>query len=200
MTVKKTGPVMPNKGLPAPVPDKVGQSVPVGEIPLKEVAIKDLPLYIVVTGQVFAVGLPKKEFLSEEEFAEYLSTYARQRFENQAAREKFIKKQMNNALYVDDEIKGEYAWQFNGEVNFKNARICGFGILKTQSQQFYMFETNLGMDISAQLAAYQALTYGVVNAVYLPLFASRESRSHLELALGGEVYRQVIDTLGIAGL
>lgn len=200
MEIEKPGPIIPNKELPGPDPDKVGLSVPVGETSFKEVAIKDLPLHIVITTQVFAVGLPKKEFLSTDEFEDYLKRYAEEKFKKDADREKFIKKQMNNALYIDDEIIGEYAWQFNGEVNFKNARMCGFGILKTQSQQLYMFETNLGLDIPSQLAAYQALTYGVVDPKHLPKFSSGKAREHLKFVLGDEVYNQVVEALGISRL
>lgn len=180
--------------------DEVTLSVPVGEIPFKEVAVKDLPLHIVITSQVFDVDLPKKEFLSTEEFEEYLGIYAHEKFEKPADRDKFIKKHLNNALYLDDEIKGEHAWQFNEEVNFENARICGFGILKTQSKQFYMFQTNLGVDIPSQFAAYQALTYGMVEKKYLPMFASGGNRNHLKQMIGAEAYELVLEALGITEL
>lgn len=181
--------------------DEVALSMPVGEIPFKEVAIKDLPLYIVITSQVFAVDLPKKEFLSTDEFEDYLDKYALEKFQKTVDREKFIKKQVNNALYMDDEIRGEYAWQFNKEVkDFKYARLCGFGILKTQSKQFYMFQTHLGMDLPSQFAAYQALTYGMVDRKYLPLFACRSSRNHLKKLIGEEAYLLVLDALDITQL
>lgn len=180
--------------------DEVAQSVPVGEIPFKEVAVRNLPLFIVITSQVIAVDLPKKEFVSTDEFEEYVNSLAYEKYQDPAGREKFIKKHLNNALYIDDEIKGDYAWQFNGEVIFKNARLCGFGILKTQSKQYYMFQTGLGMDIPSQFAAYQALTYGMVDIRSIPKFADRESREHLKAMIGPEVYSLVAEALGVAEL
>lgn len=181
--------------------DEVALSVPVGEICLKEVAIKDLPLFVVITNQVFAVDLPKKEFLSEEEFEEYLNRYALEKFEDSAKREKFIRKQQNNALFQNDEIIGDYAWQWNGEVkDFKNARLCGFGILKAQPRQFFMFNTYLGVDLPSQFAAYQALTYGIVDKKYLAVLATKAAREHFKQMIGIEVYPLVLKALGIAEL
>lgn len=180
--------------------NEVALSVPVGEIPFKEVAITDLPLYIVITTQVIAVDLPKKEFLSTDEFEEYVNQYANEKFENPTKREKFIKKQLNNALYLDDEIEGDYAWQFNDAVDFKNARSCGFGILKTQSKQFYMFQTNLGIDLHAQFAAYQALTYGMVDPKFITQFTSGADLEHLKQVIGDEVYGLVLKALGLTAL
>jgi hypothetical protein len=177
--------------------DEVAMAVPVGEIRFKEVAVKNLPLYIVITTQVIDVDLPKKEFLSTGEFEDYLHKYAEWKYEKPADREKFIKKHLNNALYLDDEIRGDHAWQFNEEVNFENARKCGFGILKTQSKQFYMFQTNLGVHLPSQFAAYQALTYGMVERKYLPLFGSRDDRNHLKQMIGDEVYPLVLEALGL---
>jgi len=188
------------KKLPELSLNKVALSVPVGEIPFKEVAITDLPLYIVITTQVIAVDLPQKEFLSSDEFEEYVNQYANEKFEKVPQREKFIKKQLNNAMYLDDEIEGDYAWQFNEEVHFKNARLCGFGILKTQSKQFYMFQTNLGIDLPSQFAAYQALTYGRVDPKLLTKFISTNDRKHLKRVIGDEVYRLVLEALGLAEL
>lgn len=177
--------------------DEAAAAVPVGEIRFKEVAVKDLPLYVVITTQVIAVDLPIKEFLSTGEFEEYLHKYAEGKYEKPADREKFVKKQLNNALYLDDEIRGDHAWQFNEEVNFENARKSGFGILKTQSKQFYMFQTNLGVELPSQFAAYQALTYGMVERKYLPLFADGPARNHFKQMIGEEVYPQVLEALGL---
>lgn len=177
--------------------DGAALKVPVGEITFTEVAVKDLPLFVVITCQIFSVDLPQKEFLGEEEFEEYLDKLAREKFANQKDRDKFIKKHRNNALYLDDEIIGDSAFQFNGEVDFKNARLCGFGILKTQSKQFYMFQTSLGIDLPSQLAAYQALTYGRVEGTYLPLFASKENRERFRQMIGDEVYLRVTKALGV---
>lgn len=177
--------------------DQIARSIPVGEIPFKEVAIKDLPLYVVISNLVFAVDLPVKEFLSTEEFEEYLERYADQKFKQPKEREKFIRKQTNNALILEDEIKGEYAWQFNREVRFKNARLCGFGILKTQSKQFYMFQTGMGIDLPSQFAAYQALTYKMINPNLLEVFSTGGSRSHFKRMIGTEVYDMVLEALGV---
>lgn len=173
-------------------------SVPVAGIPFKEVAIKDLPLYIVISNVVYSVDLPQKEFLSTEEFEDYLEKYAEEKFDNAQERLRFIKKQKNNALYLDDEIIGEHAWQFNGEVRFKNARLCGFGIIKTQSKQFYMFQTSMGIDLPSQFAAYQALTYGMVDPGFVEIFTSREKRERLKQVIGSEVYPMVLKSLGIS--
>jgi len=181
-------------------PDESALKIPVGDISFTEVAIGDLPLFIVITSQVFDVDLPVKEFPGEEEFEAYLHRYAREKFTDPVKREKFIKKHLNNALYMDDEIKGDTAWQFNGEVHFQNARRCGFGILKTQSKQFYMFQTSLGIDLPSQFAAYQTLTYGKVEEKYLPLFVTGEGRERLMLMIGEDVYVPVLEALGLAGL
>lgn len=188
-----------NQKFSPPLPDKTGLAVNVGEIPFTRVAVKDLPLYIIITSRVFDTGLPEKEFSGEEEFENYLHRLAGEKFESPERREKFIKKHMNSAIFMVDEISGDHAWQFNGEVRFKNARACGFGILKTQSRQFFMFQTNLGMDLPSQLAAYQALTYGKINREYLPLFATEETRSRLRSLMGDEVYDMVAKALGISG-
>lgn len=167
------------------------------EVPFKEVAVEDLPLFIVITCLVFDVGLPRKEFGSAEEFEEYLREYAAEKFPDPARRERFIKKHLDTAIYLDDEIAGERAWQFNGEVRFKNARACGFGILKAQPGQFFMFQTDRGADPPCQLAAYQALTYGRVNRDFLPLITSREGRDRLKKAVGPGVYSMVAEALGM---
>ena len=180
--------------------DDLFPSVPLADLPLTEVAVKDLPLFIVISNTVLTSDLPKKEFLSTEEFEEYLASYAEEEFQNSVQRQKFIKRQTNNALFLDDEIKGHYVWQLNGEVIFPNARKCGFGILKTQYKQFYMFQTSMGMNFPSQLAAYQALTYGNVSFTQLPLFASREDRARLKFYLGEEIYVEVLESLGVAGL
>lgn len=168
---------------------------PVEDVPLKIVAVKDLPLHIVITNIVMSAGLPKKEFLSTEDFEEYLKGYAFLHFQDQAQRERFIKRQTNNALFLEDEILGDYVYQMGGKVDFPNARKCGLGILKTQSKEFYMFQTHMGMDLNAQLAAYQALTYGSVSEKDLHLFGTGEGKSHLRAVLGEEVYAQVLGAL-----
>lgn len=188
-----------NQKFNPPLPDETGLAVNLGEIPFTRVAVKDLPLYIIITNRVFDTGLPQKEFSGEEEFEDYLQSLAREKFESPGRREKFIKKHMDSAIFMEDEISGDHAWQFNGEVRFKNARACGLGILKTQSRQFFMFQTALGMDLPSQLAAYQALTYGKVNREYLPLFATEETRTRLRSFIGDEVYQEVLNTLGISG-
>lgn len=170
-----------------------------GAEPLKEVAVSDLPLFIVITGRVYDVDLPVKEFSGEEEFEEYLRAYAGVKFGDPAKREKFIKRHLDAALYMDDEIAGDRAWEISGEDQFNNARICGFGILKTQSKQFYMFQTPLGPDLPSQLAAFQALTYGRKSSV-LALFASAESRARFKSFLGGDLYASVMKSLGAGGL
>jgi len=180
--------------------DQVARAVPVGRIDFKEVAVARLPLFIVITCQVFDVDLPQKEFLSEDEFEEYLRQYAGEKFSEPARREKFIKKHLDTAIYLEDEIIGGQAWQFNGEVRFKNARSCGFGILKTQSKQFYIFQTSLGRHLPSQMAAYQALTYGLISPDHLALFAGRESRERLRSIIGPEVYAGVAQALGISSL
>lgn len=187
------------KGVPDFFLDKAAFEGITAEIPFVEVAIKDLPLFIVITSQVFSVDLPQKEFLSEEDFEEYLERLARERFENQKDRDKFIKKHQNNALYLEDEIIGDSVFQFNGEVDFKNARLCGFGILKTQSKQFYMFQTSLGIDLPAQFAAYQALAFGKVDRQYLPLLATENGRDHLKKVMGEDVYGAVLQALNLPG-
>lgn len=165
---------------------------------LKKVAVKDLPLHIVITNMVMSADLPEKEFLSDEEFEEYLKCYAAEIIQDPGKREKFIKKHTNNALFLEDEIIGDFAYQFAGGVNFKNARKCGFGILKTQSREFYMFQTAMGMDLPAQLAAYQALTFGRVCEEDLERLTAAESREHLKKVLGEEVYAEVLKALGIS--
>lgn len=190
----------PDPGMPAAGPVKVGLSVPAGDIYYKEVYVRDLPLYIVITCQVIDVDLPRKEFTGEEEFEEYLRRYAGQRLAAPAAREKFIKSHLDRALYIEDEIVGDRAWQLGGAVKHKYARACGFGILKTQSKQYYIFQTVLGPDLPSQLAAYQALTCGAVSREFLPLFASRERRERTRSLLGDALYAAVAGALGIAGL
>lgn len=175
-------------------------AIPVCEVPLKNVAVKDLPLHIVITNIVMSADLPKKEFLSDEEFEEYLKRYAADIIQDPAKREKFIKKHTNNALFLDDEIVGDFAYQFAGRVNFKNARKCGFGILKTQSQEFYMFQTAMGMDLPAQLAAYQALTFGCVSEKDLDRLTTAGGREHMKTVLGEEVYAEVLEALGISNM
>ncbi|MFZ5647599.1 MAG: hypothetical protein ACOY30_08270 [Bacillota bacterium] len=192
------------------IPDKVytGQSpghktgesgliIPVKEVPFKKVAVRDLPLHIVITNIVMTAGLPKKEFLSDVEFEEYLNRYAVENIQDPAKREKFIKKQTNNALFLDDEIAGDFAYQLNGRVDFKNARKCGFGILKTQSREFYMFQTAMGMDLPTQLAAYQALTFGCISEKDLHRFTTAGGREHLKMVLGEDVYNDVLKALKI---
>lgn len=200
----KPGPVKPDMmkthDLPGLNLDEAARSIPVVNLPITEVAVKDLPLFIVITNIVLTTELPQKEFLSTGEFEEYVEEYAQNKFQNPVQREKFVKRQTNNALFLDDEIKGNRAWQQKGEVIFPNARKCGFGILKTQSKQFYMFQTSMGMDLPSQLAAYQALTYRTIGLKHLPLFASREDRSRLKFNLGAEIYLEVLQALGIAGL
>ncbi|MCL6611834.1 MAG: hypothetical protein K6T66_09885 [Peptococcaceae bacterium] len=186
----------PAKKTPAPEPDETARLVPVGEITMKEASIRDLPLFIVITGQVFDVDLPQKEFPGEDEFEEYLRRYAGEKFDNPAQREKFIKKHLETAIYMEDEIRGERAWEISGELQFKNARACGFGILKTQSKQFYMFQTGPETDLPSQLAAFQALTYGRISGEFLPLFASGESRNRLKSVIGPGLYARVMEALG----
>lgn len=177
--------------------DKIGSSVPVGEIPFKVAAVKDLPLYIVITNMVYDVDLPQKEFMSDMEFEDYLVQYANDRFSDPKKREKFVKIHQNNALYVDDEIIGEQAYQFTKEVKLVYARMCNLGILKTESKQFYLFQTGLGMDINSQLTAYQALTYGMINKSFLPQLATEDSRKHMKAMVGEKVYTLTLKSLGI---
>lgn len=154
---------------------------------------------MVITNQVFNVDLPQKEFLGEMEYEAYLKRLAQERYDNDRDREKFVKKHLNNALYLDDEIIGESVFHYNQAVDFENARLCGFGILKTQSKQFYMFQTGLGIDLPYQLAAYQALTFGFIDETYGPLLAAREGRERLQQVVGADVFRLVMERLGLAG-
>ena len=181
-----------------PVPEEGGLFVPSGEIFRREAAVKDLPLYLVLTSLVLTTGLPKKEFRGEDDFEETLDRYAREKFKDPGDREKFIKKQKRNALYLKDEIMGESAWQFNGDVHIDNAVKCGFGVLKSEARQYYMFQTPLGMDLPSQFAAYQALTFRMVQPEYRHLFASREMRAHFKNMIGADVYPVVLEALGIA--
>ncbi|MHB1043169.1 MAG: hypothetical protein ACYC0Q_10090 [Eubacteriales bacterium] len=174
--------------------DEVALSISAGRVPLKEVLIKDLPLYLVFTSLVFASGLPKKEFLSSEEFEGYLTRYAGEKFEKPGDREKFIKRQKNNAVIVVDEIYGDTAWQIEEE-NFDYARLCGFGVLKSEAKLFYMFQTILVKDLPSQMAAYQALAYGRVDHGLLPLFATRKKRERLKELIGESVYSQVLKAI-----
>lgn len=177
--------------------DEVARSIPTGKVPLKEVLIKDLPLYLIFTSLVFTSGLPKNEFLSTEEFEEYLVQYAGEKLEKPPEREKFIKKQKNNAVIVEDEIVGDSAWHIE-EDNFDNARLCGFGVLKSEAKLFYMFQTIIGKDLPSQLAAYQALAHGMVEPGFLPLFATKKDRERLKEVIGAGVYNRVLKALGVS--
>lgn len=179
--------------------DAVNTPIPVGEIDFTEVPLRSLPLYVVITNQVFNVDLPQKEFLGEMEYEAYLERLAQERYDKDRDREKFVKKHLNNALYLDDEIIGESVFHYNQAVDFESARLCGFGILKTQSKQFYMFQTSLGIDLPYQLAAYQALTFGFVGQKYQPLLASKEARERLKQVVGADVYRLAMERLGLTG-
>lgn len=176
--------------------DEVALSIPSGSIPLKEVLIKDLPLYLVFTSLVFAAGLPEKEFLSSEEFEDYLARYAGEKFEKTAERKKFIKRQKNNAVIVGDEIVGETAWLIDEE-DFDYARLCGFGVLKSEAKLYYMFQTVLGKDLQSQMAAFQALAHGMIDYRFLPLFATGENRARFKEMIGEAVYSRVLRALGI---
>ncbi|MCL6638966.1 MAG: hypothetical protein K6T80_04685 [Firmicutes bacterium] len=179
--------------------DETGLAVPAGEIVMTEVPVKDLPLYIILTNMVFAAGLPQTEFKSDEEFDDYLARYAEEHFPDPKERARFIKRQKINAVRVPDEIQSEYAWQFNGDVHIDNARLCGFGVLKSEAKLYYMFQAGPGGDIPSQFAAYQALTFGMVDKKYLPLLGSPSAREKLKNAVGSGVYRMVAEALGIAG-
>ncbi|MFZ5650407.1 MAG: hypothetical protein ACOY4I_06100 [Bacillota bacterium] len=181
-------------------PENPELTIPVGDAPFKKAAVRDLPLHIVITNIVMSAGLPKKEFLSDEEFEEYLAGYAGENIQDPEKREKFIKKHTNNALFLDDEIVGDFAYQFSGGVDFKNARKCGFGILKTQSGEFYMFQTTMGIDLPAQLAAYQALTFGSISAKDLHRVTTAEGRERLKITLGNGVFAEVLEALGISNM
>lgn len=176
--------------------DEVALSISAGRVHLKEVLIKDLPLYLVFTSLVFAAGLPEKEFLSSEEFEDYLARYAGEKFEKTAERKKFIKRQKNNAVIVGDEIVGETAWLIDEE-DFDYARLCGFGVLKSEAKLYYMFQTVLGKDLQSQMAAFQALAHGMVDCRFLPLFATGENRARFKEMIGEAVYSRVLKALGI---
>ena len=181
---------------PAAAPDAAARAIPTGAVPLKKVPVKDLPLYLVLTSLVLAGDLPEKEFPGWEEFTAYLEKYAGERFADGRERERFIKRQKNNAVTVVDEIIGEDAWQIEEE-HFDTARLCGFGVLKSEAKLYYMFQTILGRDLPSQLAAFQALAYGRIEPAYLRLFASGEERARLQKNLGPALYARVLKALGI---
>ena len=178
-------------------PDGIASSIPVGIFDMEKVPFKTLPRYRIVTENVFAFDLPKSEFLSWQEFINYLSRYAKGVYSDPLEIEEFIEEQTEKAIIERDDITGDYGWRFNGEVNVKNAKLCGFGVLKTLSGRRYMFQTGLGMDLPSQIVAYQALTYGIVEEKYLKLFSSKGDRAYLKYMVGVQVYELVLDHIGI---
>ncbi|MFZ5595399.1 MAG: hypothetical protein ACOY31_00080 [Bacillota bacterium] len=175
--------------------DELALSIPVEDIPLKEVAVEDLPLHIVISSRVYTVGLPVNEFSGTEEFDEYIERYAREKYSDTAKINRFIKRQKINALVIEDEIKGDRVWQYDGKVRFKNARLCSFGILKAQPGQYFMFDAGFQADPAYHLAAYQALTYKSISRYHLPLFAGPESRENTKSAIGNQLYNMVMKAL-----
>lgn len=91
--------------------------------------------------------------------------------------------------------KCKWGFVFNDEVNIRNAKKCGFGVLvyKPTGEEI-MFNT-FSVNTIFSIIAYQALTYHCINKHYLPYFTDYLIHEYFKLSLDHDLYTEVMKCL-----
>lgn len=87
----------------------------------------------------------------------------------------------------------KWGFQFNDEVNIRNAKKCGFSVLVYKPTGEEIMFNNFCMDVISSIIAYQALTYHCVNDHYVPFILY--NHEYFKLSLGNSLYQEVMKCL-----
>jgi|GEM_PF-6922559 len=154
--------------------------IKVGSIKEVKIDLTELPpdSYEIITKTYWCNG---EEFLSLEDFkkSEYYAKGCRCKAEKD--------------LIWFEECK--WGFQFNDEVDVRNAKKCGFGVLVYKPTGKKIMFNNFCENVIFSIIAYQALTYHCINEHYLPYFTEQAAHEYFKLTIGPDLYNEVIKCL-----
>lgn len=156
----------------------------VGNIKEVKFDLTELPpdSYEIITKSYWCNG---EEFLSFEDFkkSEYYSKGYRCKVEK-------------DRIWFE---KCKWGFVFNDEVNIRNAKKCGFGVLVYKPTGEKIIFNNCSEITIFSIIAYQAITYHCVNKHYLPFLTDPLTheyfKDYIKLCLDHNLYTEVMKCL-----